>query len=132
MENSNIEYNGIARPFNVTTATDMTFDLVYCSNVVEHISDPISFCKKLISLSRKYVVIQAPYNEREINGSLITCEFKREEHINTIDENLIEQLYDGIDWNILYSKIPYARPRGKQIFFVGKLNKESFNNLSKN
>ncbi|MDA8430347.1 MAG: methyltransferase domain-containing protein [Geobacteraceae bacterium] len=118
MEKANSYYEGIATPFDINS--NFTYDLVYCSNVIEHISDPISFSNKLISLSNKYVVIQAPYSEKHGDGSSITYEHKIGEHVNTIDESLIESLKDRMDWDIMYSDIPYAWPKGKQIFFIGK------------
>lgn len=119
MEKAKLSYESIAKPLDITS--DKTFDLVYCSNVIEHIPDPMLFCKKLVALSSKYIVIQAPYNEKHVDGSPITLDLKIGEHVNTINERLIEPLQNGIDWNVFYYDIPYAWPKGKQIFFVGKL-----------
>ena len=38
-------------------------DLVYCSNVIEHVDDPRSFVDELLEASEKYVLIQAPWEE---------------------------------------------------------------------
>ena len=40
--------------------TENSFDLVYCSHVIEHVSDFISFAEKLERVSKKYVVVICP------------------------------------------------------------------------
>ncbi len=37
-----------------------SFDLVYCSHVIEHVSDFIAFAEKLEKVSKKYVVVICP------------------------------------------------------------------------
>lgn len=103
-------------------ASDLKYDLVYCSNVIEHVNDPEKFCLDLCRLASKYVVIQAPYKELHDDGTLLTKDSPIEEHINTIDENLVNGPLSHIaTWQIMYNEIPIAWNKGKQIYFIGKI-----------
>lgn len=59
-----------------------TWDLVICSHVIEHLSDPIPFIEKLRRLTSKYAIIACPYNEKEL----------RQGHLQTINSDLISKL----------------------------------------
>ena len=48
------------------------FDLVYTSNVIEHVLDPKLFVEELINLTNKYIIIQCPYKEYHPDGKNIT------------------------------------------------------------
>lgn len=116
MKKAQRSFGNIAQPFN--TDGSQKVDLVYCSNAIEHIENPVEFARKLISFSNKYVVIQAPYNERDTEtGEPLSP--KNGEHINTLLEDTFDELSDLVDWEIIITKIPYAWPYGDQIFYVG-------------
>ena len=94
---------------------------MYCSNVIEHIDNPVEFCRNLCDISEKYIVIQAPYNERHEDGNILTSEKPIDEHINTIDESLIQNIaFDIVDWSIKFNDVPVAWNKGRQIYFIGK------------
>ena len=57
-------YGNIAEPWS----SSVKCDLVYCSNVIEHIEDLDAFLKMLAKQSSRYLVILVPYNERHANG----------------------------------------------------------------
>ena len=61
---------------------DKTWDLVICSHVIEHLSDPFPFIEKLRKLTSKYAIIACPYNEIEL----------RKGHVQTIDSDFISKL----------------------------------------
>ncbi len=113
-------YSTIAQPLDSLSVDSRTFDLVYCSNVVEHLSEPHKLCKKLINLSNKYIVIQAPYNQRKKDGSLLSDSNNEDEHILTVTENFISEFTDMVEWNIKFATAYFAWPHGKQIFFIGR------------
>jgi SAM-dependent methyltransferase len=96
------------------------FDLVYCSNVVEHMTDPPALCRLLLSLAKRHVVIQAPYKELHADGTLITPTHRKGEHVQTIDEKLIEGLEGLARWRVVRTRIPVAW-EGEQVFFCGEL-----------
>jgi len=75
-------------------------DLIYCSNVIEHVQNPSQFLSKLISSANKYVVIQCPFNELGENNRRITPENPQGEHIWTVDDEFIEKYLqdDRVSW----------------------------------
>lgn len=97
------------------------FDLVYCSNVIEHIPDTHEFVNDLIRLSNRYIVIQAPYNEYHKDGIVITPENKLDHHVHTITNNFLDRFNDRINWTIYSGKVPYAWDFGEQVYFIGEL-----------
>jgi hypothetical protein len=117
-------YKGISSPFRYTA--DEMFDLVYSSNVVEHIRDEDleQFLDGMIGLSRKYVVIQAPYREMLEDGSRITHNRKSNEleHERTIDDDfgrLLRDRFPQFNWKMELKRIPIAWDKGSQVFFIG-------------
>ncbi len=46
-------------------AIEEKFDVIYCSNTIEHFDRPFQFLKKMMDKARKYVVILAPFRETE-------------------------------------------------------------------
>ena len=73
---------------------DQRFDLVLASHVIEHVPDPVRFCRRLQQLARECVFVVAPYNEprdRLTKG-----------HRNVIDAALVEQL-DADDVHVMKS-----------------------------
>jgi 2-polyprenyl-3-methyl-5-hydroxy-6-metoxy-1,4-benzoquinol methylase len=84
---------------------DETWDLVICSHVIEHLSDPFPFIEKLKRLTSKYTIVACPYNETNL----------RPGHIQTIDEAFIAQatplehhIYTNFCW----------RSRGKCLIMI--------------
>lgn len=61
---------------------DKTWDLVICSHVIEHLTDPTTFVEKLRKLTSKYAIIACPYNETNL----------RKGHAQTIDSDFIAKL----------------------------------------
>jgi 2-polyprenyl-3-methyl-5-hydroxy-6-metoxy-1,4-benzoquinol methylase len=73
------EINFIATDFFIKKF-DKKYDIVFSSHVIEHQKDPKKFVEKLLSLSKKFVLIYAPY-EADLSAehvSSITPEFARE------------------------------------------------------
>jgi len=100
------------------------YDLVYSSNVIEHVNNPKEFVKKLVDLSKKYVVIQCPYKEMHPkNKKLISPKNKSDEHIWTIDEEFIKKYIEDerMEWELKTGIVPMAWQGGVQAFIVGKL-----------
>ncbi|MBF2066082.1 MAG: class I SAM-dependent methyltransferase [Calothrix sp. C42_A2020_038] len=117
MQKAKKNYSSIAFPINMPT--DEIYDLVYCSNVIEHVADITSFCQNLIMLSKKYIIIQAPYEQRHADNSPITMENRIDEHIHTITNNTLDELSHIVEWKKILCDVPYAWDYGKQIFFIG-------------
>jgi len=40
-----------------------TFDIVYCSHVIEHTTDPQEFIQKILNITGKFAIFYAPYKE---------------------------------------------------------------------
>ena len=100
------------------------FDLVYTSNVIEHVLDPGLFVKDLINLTKKYIIIQCPYKEYHPDGKKITPQNPISEHFWTIDEEFIKKyiyLYEEFDWTYKVGIVPMAWQGGEQVFIFGKL-----------
>lgn len=124
MSKAKESYSALAEGYDLTRKT--TFEMVYSSNVIEHIMDEqlTEFCSQLISLASKYVVIQAPYNELLADGSKIDAGKKSTvvEHVRTLDEDFLNFLkvnYTNFNWDMEIKNIPIAWPFGSQIFYVG-------------
>jgi len=99
-----------------------SYDLVYCSNVVEHIDDIDGFLKLLTEVVNTYLVIQAPYNELHVNGDSLTPLNPLGEHVRTIGHDFLhnEILKENFDWNTKEFFVPFAWKKGKQILMVGR------------
>jgi hypothetical protein len=99
-------------------------DLVYCSNVIEHVQDTQAFVNQLVLASNKWVIVQGPYNEKHPDGSPLSAENPLDEHIYTIDEEFIAKFLDlpifGSSQTFI-GEAPKAWPDGKQFYFVGQL-----------
>ncbi len=86
---------------------DTVHDLVFCSNVIEHIPNPEPFVRRMQALARDYVVCITPFAEQDrIPG-----------HVNTIDMAFIYrfapvsvEVYTNIGWKM----------RGQCVIFVLK------------
>jgi len=73
---------------------DARWDIVYCSNVIEHTSDPKKFLRDVMEHCDGYAVFLAPYNELENRSpahfSIITEETFSEQ--NVVSFSLIDSL----------------------------------------
>ena len=99
-------------------------DLVYCSNVIEHVIDTSSFVADLCSASKRWVCIQGPYNEKHADGKLITPEDPNGEHVWTIDDAFINKFFalPIFEKNTTFiGEASKGWPFGKQFYFIGKL-----------
>ncbi len=97
-------------------------DLVYTSNVIEHVPDPKAFVEEAKSYSKKYIVIQCPWEElHPLNGLPITPNNQTDEHVWTIDEKFLqENVYcDSFEWSKSLGVVPLAWEGGTQAFIVG-------------
>ncbi len=71
---SELEFPDIfSRTEDIFNIQSKSFDIVICSHTIEHLPDPVSFIKQLEFISRKYVVLAAPFEERIplTNGHLV-------------------------------------------------------------
>lgn len=46
-------------------AADKTWDIIYCSNVIEHMTDPRSFIRAVLSHTKGRAIFLAPHDEQE-------------------------------------------------------------------
>lgn len=96
-------------------------ELVYCSNVIEHVSDPDALIDELINASSRFLLIQCPWNERHKNGDLITDQKPLNEHIQTIDDNFIERFFNYRNFRsieVFKGRAPLAWPQGEQVYLL--------------
>lgn len=96
------------------------YDLLYCSNVVEHIENLEPFLLKLSKLSSQYIVIQAPYMEFHDDGKKINPNSPKGEHVWTIDDGFFEILPKSFLWQKKVFNAPFAWEKGQQVIFFGK------------
>ena len=86
-------------------------DLVYCSNVIEHVKNPIDLVNELINCTLEYVLIQCPWEEiHPVNGKLISPENQTDEHTWTINEDFYEKYIKDprIRWTFTKGVVPMA------------------------
>ncbi|PSB11200.1 hypothetical protein C7B62_06520 [Pleurocapsa sp. CCALA 161] len=84
---------------------DQTWDLIICSHVIEHLSDPVPFVEKLRKLTKKYAIIACPYNEQDL----------RQGHLQTIDSDFVTKL-NPLEYHI-YTNFCW-RVRGECIIMI--------------
>jgi len=77
---------------------DRVFDIVIASHVLEHVPDPISFCKALQKRSRDIVIVACPWREFPLTT---------QGHINTIDKTLTRavgardlEVFSNFSWGL--------------------------------
>lgn len=109
-------YGNIAEPWT----SQGRCDLVYCSNVIEHIYDLDAFLKMLAQQSYRYLVILAPYNERHAHGECLSIERPKDEHVRSVKEGVVEKSLTNYSWKHDVIELPWD-PTGRQIVFFGKL-----------
>ncbi len=102
---------------------DKKYDLVYSSNVIEHVDNPKAFVQNIIELSNKYIIIQCPWKELHyLNNQLITPQNQTSEHKWTIDEDFFNKYIDNekVTWVKTIGVVPMAWQGGEQVFFFGE------------
>jgi hypothetical protein len=95
-------------------------ELVYCSNVIEHVKKPSVLVDELIRASSKVVCVQCPWEERHANGSRITNDEPLGEHIWTIDDSFVKEFLMDKRFSRTKKIIGECKtgwPGGKQLFF---------------
>ncbi len=97
-------------------------DLVYCSNVIEHVDDPRSFVDELLEASQKYVLIQAPWEERGLDGRLIDPSSPHGEHVWTLNDDFFKKYIEreNVVWKKYLGNIELSWPGGEQVFYLGE------------
>jgi SAM-dependent methyltransferase len=105
--------------FATPWASPQTADLVYCSNVVEHVDDIEGFLKILKAASDRFIVVQAPFDERHGDRTPLSLERPLDEHIRTIGADFLSGDDGEFVWRATRGRIRVAWPTGEQIFFVG-------------
>ena len=101
-------------------------DLVYCSNVIEHVDDPRSFVDELLEASEKYVLIQAPWEELGLDGRLIEPSSSHGEHVWTLNDDFFKKYIEreNVVWKKYLANIELSWPGAEQVFYLGeKLSK---------
>lgn len=63
---------------------DRVYDIVIASHVIEHVSNPVAFCRRLQAISKGIVLICAPFKE---DRSMMTSG-----HINVFDQEFLDEL----------------------------------------
>jgi len=63
---------------------DQQWDIVICSHTIEHVPEPLAFCRRLRELARHRVFVAAPFEER---ADILT-----NGHINIFDEAFLQEL----------------------------------------
>lgn len=63
---------------------DRTFDVVLASHVIEHVAEPIAFCRQLQRVATGMVVIATPFKE--------PVEGRTKGHLHSFDESFVEEL----------------------------------------
>jgi len=100
------------------------YDFVYCSNVIEHVSNPRELVNTLINSSKRYICIQCPWKETFPNGELISPDKTLGEHIWSINDDFFEKFIKDsrVTWEKSVGAVPMAWPGGEQVYYLGKLN----------
>ena len=116
MERARRVYGGLAECLGSVDGRE--FDLVYCSNVVEHVADPRALVALLAPRAKRHLVIQAPHDERHPDGTQLSPARPKGEHVATIGDDLVAHLH-AFDWETLHTRVPVAWETGEQVIFVG-------------
>ena len=109
-------------PVKVWNETDKA-ELVYCSNVIEHVEDPRALVNQLITASSKYIVLQCPENERHSDGSRLSIHSPAGEHVWTVDDEFFEEYISDprVRWEKFIGIVPMAWEGGVQAYYFGTL-----------
>lgn len=99
------------------------YDLVYSSNVIEHVSDVKIILESMIKLTKKYILIQCPWKEfHPLNYKKISPKNPHGEHVHTIDIQFLKKnlfIYKNFLWSYKVGIVPMAWQGGKQLFILG-------------
>ena len=97
--------------------------MVYSSNVIEHVSDVKIILDSMIKLTKKYILIQCPWNEfNPLNSKKISPKNPHGEHVHTIDTKFLKKylfIYRNFLWTYKVGIVPMAWHGGKQVFIFG-------------
>lgn len=69
------------------------YDVVFCSNVLEHFSDPLEKMHNLVSISKKYMILLVPFQEKNLHH----------EHLTRFDYDSFPQSIDN--FGLYYFKV---------------------------
>jgi SAM-dependent methyltransferase len=111
-----------AGSFNVVEWDSISkVDLIYTSNVIEHVEDVRAFLDVLYDHANKVIIVQCPWEERHSEGGKLKPERPQGEHIWTVDDSFIELNFDTINWKWEKTliRVPLAWPGGEQLVLVG-------------
>ncbi|MEN6430193.1 MAG: class I SAM-dependent methyltransferase [Coriobacteriales bacterium] len=103
MRSTRLRYGMIANP----AGADDVHDVVYCSNVIEHVDDAKDLLTRLLHRSNRWVVIQAPWGERHPDGSRLSPQHPQRDHIRTVDEEMLAELNMHPSYRTLI-EVPWA------------------------
>lgn len=72
---------------------DKTWDIVFCSAVVEHVPNPKEFCEQLVRVCKGFAFVYVPYNEiNPIPSHINTFTEKFFDDFNVIATNIIKSI----------------------------------------
>ena len=102
---------------------NIKYDLVYSSNVIEHVSEVKIILDSMIKLTKKYILIQCPWNEfNPFNSKKISPKNPHGEHVHTIDTKFLKKnlfIYKKFLWTYKVGIVPMAWHGGKQVYILG-------------
>lgn len=102
---------------------NIKYDLVYSSNVIEHVSEVKIILDSMIKFTRKYILIQCPWNEiHPLNSKKISPKNPHGEHVHTIDIQFLKKnlfINKNFLWTYKVGIVPMAWQGGKQVFILG-------------
>lgn len=91
-------------------------DLVYSSNVIEHVEDPAAVLAQMDDRASRWLAIQAPYNERHSDGSELSLSRPLGEHVRTVTLDAVLSMLPG-HWVEYRFRVPWAWS-GEQVLFL--------------
>lgn len=106
--------------YNVKAWNGQQVDLVYSSNVIEHFFNPHDFFEQVAHTTKRWVVVQCPWQEKHQDLLHITPDRPNGEHFWTIDDEFLEK-YVPSSLNVISKtlvKVPVAWPFGLQLLLL--------------
>lgn len=93
-----------------------TYDVIYCSNTLEHLEHPNGIINKVASKTKKFFILQVPFNDQT----------KHEEHINQFTFGSFKEKYDNFSLqHFIVKDTRLAKPSywpGYQLIAIFKKN----------